>query len=106
MIFVHTIALYINYTLKYFTFRHSDGWLCHERVFADEVDFASFLLGGPVIAGRRGGGSLGHEGLFVDAAEPANKISYTDLVLLIYVSISFSPKVVSDAHLLNCLWTD
>ena len=32
----------------------------------------SFLLRGPVDAGRRGGGRLRHEGLLVDAAEPAN----------------------------------
>ena len=32
----------------------------------------SFFLGGPVIAGRRGGGRLGHEGLLVDAAESVN----------------------------------
>ena len=32
----------------------------------------SFLLRGPVDAGRRGGGRLRHERLLVDAAEPGN----------------------------------
>ena len=66
--------------------------MCHERVFADEVDVASFFLGGPVIAGRRGGGRLGHEGLLVDAAEPG--IGVSNFLLALLVKISFTGKNV------------
>ena len=41
----------------------------------------SFLLRGPVDAGRRGGGRLRHERLLVDAAEPEkNYLSYAQSI--------------------------